>query len=46
LSVGEPSQRICFPRSTVHSHRHLRQLRRFRVRHLRWVPHFLTAEQK
>jgi hypothetical protein len=39
-------RRICLPRSTVHRHRHLAQLLRFTVRHLRWVPHFLTAEQK
>jgi histone-lysine N-methyltransferase SETMAR len=46
LSVREPSRRICLPRSTVHKHRHLAQLLRFTVQHLRWVPHFLTAEQK
>jgi hypothetical protein len=27
-------------------HRHITQLLRFTVRHLRWVPYFLTAEQK
>jgi histone-lysine N-methyltransferase SETMAR len=45
-SVRERSLRICLPRSTVHPHRHLTQSLRFTVRHLRWVPHFLTAEQK
>jgi hypothetical protein len=47
-SVRELSRRICLPRSTVHPHlnRHLMQSLRFTVRHLRWVPHFLTAEQK
>jgi hypothetical protein len=45
-SVRELSRRTCLPRSTVHRHRHLTQSRRFTVRHLRWVPHFLTAEQK
>jgi hypothetical protein len=45
-SMREPSRRICFPRSTVHRHRHLTQSLRFTVRHLRWVPHSLTAEQK
>jgi hypothetical protein len=45
-SVREPSRRICLPRSTVHQHRHLTQSLRFTVRHLRWVPHFLTVEQK
>jgi hypothetical protein len=39
-SVRELSQRICFPRSTVHQHRHLTQSLRFTVQHLRWVPHF------
>jgi hypothetical protein len=43
-SVRELSQRICPPRSFVHWH--FTQLLRFMVRHLRWVPHFLTAEQK
>jgi hypothetical protein len=43
-SVRELSRRICLPRSTVH--RHLTQLLRFTVRHLRWIPHFLTAGQK
>jgi hypothetical protein len=38
--------RICLPRSTVYRHRHLTQSLRFTVRHLRWAPHFLTAEQK
>jgi hypothetical protein len=45
-SVGELSRMICLPRSTVRPHRHLTQSLRFTVRHLRWVPHFLTAEQK
>jgi hypothetical protein len=45
-SVRGLSRRICLPRSMVHPHRHLRQSLRFTVRHLRWVPHFLTAEQK
>jgi hypothetical protein len=46
--VRELSRRICLPRSTVHSHRHrhLTQSLRFTARHLRWVPNFLTAEQK
>jgi hypothetical protein len=43
-SVCELSRMICLPRSTVH--RHLTQLFRFTVRHLRWIPHLLTAEQK
>jgi hypothetical protein len=43
-SVLELSRRICLLRSTVH--RHLTQSLRFTVRNLRWVPHFLTAEQK
>jgi hypothetical protein len=45
-SVRELSRRICLPRSTVNPHRHLTQSLRFTVRHLRWVLHFLTAEQK
>jgi hypothetical protein len=45
-SVHEFSRRICLRRSTVHRHRHLTQSLRFTVRHLRWVPHFFTAEQK
>jgi hypothetical protein len=45
-SVRQLSRRVCLPRSTVHAHRHLTQSLRFIVRHLRWVPHFLTAEQK
>jgi hypothetical protein len=45
-SVRELSRRICLPRSTVHGHWHFMQSFRFTVRHLRWVPHFLTAEQK
>jgi hypothetical protein len=44
--VRELSRRICLPSSTVHPHRHLTQSLRFTVRHLRWFPHFLTAEQK
>jgi hypothetical protein len=43
-SVRELSRRICLPRSTMHQH--LTQSFRFRVRHLRWVPQFLTVEQK
>jgi hypothetical protein len=43
-SVRELSRGICLPRSTVH--RHLTQSLCFTVRHLRRVPHFLTAEQK
>jgi hypothetical protein len=45
-SVRELSRRICLPKSTVHRHRHLTQSLRFTIRHFRWVPHFLTAEQK
>jgi hypothetical protein len=45
-SVRELSRRISLPRSTVHRHRNLMQSLRFTVRHLPWVPHFLTAEQK
>jgi hypothetical protein len=46
--VRELPRKICLPRSIVHEHRHrhLMQSLRFTVRHLRWVPHFLTAEQK
>jgi hypothetical protein len=44
-SVRELSGRICLPRSTVHP-RCLTQSLCFTVRHLRWVPHFLTAEQE
>jgi hypothetical protein len=43
-SVRELSRRICLPRFIVH--RHLMHLLRYTLRHLRWVPHFLTAEQK
>jgi hypothetical protein len=43
-SVRELSRRICLLRSTVHQR--LTQSFRFMVRHLRWVPHFLTREQK
>jgi hypothetical protein len=39
-SVSELSRRTCLPRSTAHRHRHLTQSLRFRVRHLRWIPHF------
>jgi hypothetical protein len=42
--VRELSRRICLLRSTVH--RHLTQSLRFTVRHLRWAPPLLTAEQK
>jgi hypothetical protein len=45
-SMREFSRRICLPRSTMHRHRHLTQSLCFTVRHLRWVPHFSTAEQK
>jgi hypothetical protein len=45
-SVRELSRRICVPKSTVHPHGHLTQSLRFTVRHLRWVPHLLPAEQK
>jgi hypothetical protein len=46
--VRELSRRICRPRFTVRWRwrRHLTQSLRFTVRHLRWAPHFLTAEQK
>jgi DNA-binding transcriptional ArsR family regulator len=44
LPVRELSRRIYLPRSTVH--RHLKQSLRFMVRHLRWVPHLLMAEQE
>jgi hypothetical protein len=43
-SVRELSRRICLPRSTVH--RRLTQSLRFTMRHLRWVSHLLTTEQK
>jgi hypothetical protein len=41
-SVRGLSRRVCFPRSTVHRHRHpcLAQSLPFTVRHLRSVPHF------
>jgi hypothetical protein len=45
-SVRELSPRTCLPRPTVHPRRHLTQSLRFTVRHLRWVSHFLTVEQK
>jgi hypothetical protein len=44
LSARELSRRIYLPRSTVN--RHLTQSHHFTSRHLRWVPHFLTMEQK
>jgi hypothetical protein len=40
------SRRTCLSGSTMHPHRNLTQSLHFTVRHLRWVPHFLTAEQK
>jgi hypothetical protein len=43
-SVGELSRRICLPRSPIH--RHLTRSLDSTMRHLRWVPHFLTPEQK
>jgi hypothetical protein len=43
-SIRELSRRTCLPRPTVH--RHLTHSLRFIIRHLRWIPHFLTAEQK
>jgi hypothetical protein len=43
-SVQELSRLTCLPRSTVH--RHLTDSLHFRIRHLRWVPHFLNPEQK
>jgi hypothetical protein len=45
-SLHEFSQRICLPRSTMHRHQRLTQPLRFTVRHLRWVSHVLTMEQK
>jgi hypothetical protein len=42
-SLRKLSRRICLPRSTVHWH--FTQSLHFTVQHLRWVPHFLTAEQ-
>jgi hypothetical protein len=44
LSIHELFRRTCLPRSTVH--RHLTHSLRFTIRHLRCVPHLLTAEQK
>jgi hypothetical protein len=44
LSMCELSRRIYLRKSTAH--RHLMQSPPFTVQHLRWVPHFLTAEQK
>jgi hypothetical protein len=43
-SVRELSRGVCLPRSIVH--RHHTQSLRFTVQHIRWAPHFLTAEQK
>jgi hypothetical protein len=43
-SVRELLRRMCLPKSTLH--RHLTQSLCFTVRHLRWLPHLLTAEQK
>jgi DNA-binding IclR family transcriptional regulator len=43
-SIRELAQLTCIPRSTVH--RHLTQSLGFVVKHLRWVPHSLTAAQK
>jgi hypothetical protein len=43
-SVRELSRLTCLGSLTVH--RHLTQSLRFGVRHLRLVPHFLTAERK
>jgi hypothetical protein len=40
-SVRELAQLTCIPRSTVH--RHLTQSLGFVVKHLRWIPHNLTA---
>jgi hypothetical protein len=37
-SVGELSQRVCLPRSTLH--RNLTQSLRLTMRHLRWAPTF------
>jgi hypothetical protein len=42
--IREPSQLTCIPRSTVH--RHIAQSLGFVVKHLRWVPHSLTAAQR
>jgi hypothetical protein len=44
--VRELSLMIRLPRSTVPRHGHLMQSIHFTVQHLRWVPHFMTAEQK
>jgi hypothetical protein len=43
-SVRKLSRRICLPRSTLHQH--LTTSLRSTVRDFRWVPHFLTTEQK
>jgi hypothetical protein len=43
-SIRELSRWTCLPRSTVH--RHVTHSLRFAIRHLRWVPHFLTRKQK
>jgi hypothetical protein len=45
-SVRALSRRICLPRSTIHGHRRLTQSLCCTMRHLLWVPHLLTAEQK
>jgi hypothetical protein len=44
FSVRELSRRIYLSVYTVH--RHLTQSLNFTIRYLRWVPHFLTPEQK
>jgi hypothetical protein len=43
-SIRELDQLTCIPRST--GHRHLTQSLGFVAKHLRWVPHSLTAAQK
>jgi hypothetical protein len=43
-SIRELSQLTHLPRTTVH--RRLTQSLGFRVRHIRWVPHFLAHYQK
>jgi hypothetical protein len=45
-SVRELSRRICLPGPTVHRAPAPHTITSLMVRHLRWVPHFLTAEQK
>jgi hypothetical protein len=44
FSVRELAKLTCIPRSPVHQYRP--QTLRFVVKHLRWVPHSLTAAQK